>query len=79
MAKDNRWNSLRDQEREIETEAAYAGGGESSGGGDEQYMYPGLDKIDDESVAERTASEAEDAGGESGPGVGGGNTESAEY
>jgi hypothetical protein len=54
--------SLRNQEREIETEAAYAGGGEPSPSGDGQYLIPKGEKVDDMKVAERVMDSADDEG-----------------
>lgn len=64
---------LRDEEREVETEAAYAGEGAESEDGDEQYMIPSLEKIDDIARIESAAKEAEGPGGASGPGINGGS------
>lgn len=73
MAK-SKTDSLRDEEREIETEAAYAGGGEKSEGGDGQYLMEKPKKNDDMAQAERAVSEAAEEGGASGPGISGGES-----
>ncbi len=64
-------DSLRDEEREIETEAAYAGGGKKPEGGEGQYLMEKPKKNDDIAFAQRVVDSAADEGGASGPGAGG--------
>ena len=73
MAKSDR---LRDQEREIETEAAYASEAKGETHGEEDFMIPEEKELDDIAVANRIVSEAKDEGGASGPGISGGEHES---
>jgi len=70
--------SLRDKERDIETQAAYAGEGDTGSEykNDDQYMIPTESRVDDMAVAERAVSEGKDTGGSSGPGISGGSAES---
>lgn len=71
MAKKSETDRLRDEEREVETEAAYAGEGGSSG--EDEYLIPPLEKVDDIRRIESAAKEAEGPGGSSGPGISGGS------
>lgn len=71
MAK-SKTDELREEEREVETEAAYAGGGEEGEEGEEQYKFESPKKTDDIAIAERVVDSAAEEGGMSGPGIEGG-------
>jgi len=63
-------DKIRDDEREVETKAAYAGGGPESGGGFDQFKMEDTERVDDMKVATRVVDSAGDEGGPAGPGDG---------
>lgn len=59
-------DEIREEEREVETEAAFAGEGPEGDDNDHMMLMP--KKLDDEAFVERIVGEA-DAAGASGPGI----------